>query len=62
VFEAGANKGRRDQVYSVDIGLQYDISDRLFLTTSLVSEHRVSNFEGQSYEMLEIGPHLDFVF
>jgi hypothetical protein len=62
VFEDGANKGRRDQVYSVDIGLQYDISDRLFLTTSVVSEHRVSNFEGQSYEMLEIGPHLDFVF
>ena len=62
VFEDGANKGRRDQVYSADVGLQYALSDRLALTTSVVYEHRVSNFEGQSYEMLEVGPHLDFVF
>jgi hypothetical protein len=62
LFEDGANKGRRDQVYSVDVGLQYAISDRLALTTSVVSEHRVSNFPGQSYKVLEVGPHLDFVF
>jgi hypothetical protein len=62
LFEDGANKGRRDQVYSVDVGLQYAISDRLALTTSVVSEHRVSNFPGPSYKVLEVGPHLDFIF
>jgi len=61
-FEDGANEGRRDEFYSVDIGLQYAISDRLALTMNVVSEHRVSNFAGRDYDMLEVGPHLDFIF
>jgi len=61
-FEDGANEGRRDQFYSVDIGLQYAISERLVLTMNVVSEHRISNFAGQEYDMLELGPHFDFIF
>ena len=61
-FEAGLNEGRRDEYYSVDIGLRYQISDRLNLTTSIVNEIRNSNAPGRDFNMIEIGPSLDFVF
>jgi len=61
-FEAGLNEGRRDAYYSVDIGLRYQISDGLNLTTSIVNEIRNSNAQGRDFNMIEIGPSLDFVF
>lgn len=61
-FEEGANQGRRDEFYSVDIGIEYALSDRVSLTASVVSEHRISNFPGRDYDMLEVGPRLDFAF
>ncbi|GFO83601.1 hypothetical protein [Methyloceanibacter sp.] len=61
-FEAGLNAGRRDAYYSVDIGLRYQISDGLNLTTSIVNEIRNSNVRGRDFNMIEIGPSLDFVF
>lgn len=61
-FTDGLNAGREDQIYSVSLGLKYNLSDNAALTTEAVYEGRTSNQAGRDYDMIEIGPRLDFAF
>jgi len=61
-FTDGLNSGREDQIYSVSLGLKYNLSDNATLTTEAVYEGRTSDQAGRDYDMVEIGPRLDFAF
>ena len=61
-FTEGLNSGRRDQIYSASLGFRYSLSDDASLTTEVIYEGRSSNQAGRDYDMIEIGPRLDFAF
>jgi hypothetical protein len=61
-FTDGLNRGRRDQLYSADIGLKYSFASNLSLTTTVLYELRDSNVAVRQYRDLRIGPRLDFAF
>jgi len=61
-FTDGLNNGRRDQIYSVSLGLKYNIASNISLTTSGVYEVRNSNVPLRHYTDFTIGPKLDFAF
>lgn len=61
-FTDGLNAGREDQIYSVSLGLKYNLSDNATLTTEAVYEGRSSDQAGRDYDMIEVGPRLDFAF
>jgi hypothetical protein len=61
-FTEGLNSGRQDQIYSASLGLKYNISDNASLTTEAVYEGRTSNQARRDFDVLEIGPRLDFAF
>ncbi len=61
-FTGGLNSGRADQIYSASLGLKYNFTPSVSLTTSIAYEVRRSNFPQRWYENVDIGPHLDFAF
>jgi hypothetical protein len=61
-FTDGLNSGRRDQLYSADIGLRYSFASNLSLTTSVLYEVMESNVAARRYRDLRVGPRLDFAF
>ncbi|MCP3470803.1 outer membrane beta-barrel protein [Bradyrhizobium sp. CCGUVB1N3] len=61
-FTDGLNTGRRDQIYSADVGLKYNFASNLSLTTTVLYEVRTSNVAVRRYRDLRIGPRLDFAF
>jgi hypothetical protein len=61
-FTNGLNSGRQDQIYSASIGLKYNITSNVSLTTSIAYETRKSNVALRHYQNLDIGPRLDFAF
>ncbi|WP_027556594.1 outer membrane beta-barrel protein [Bradyrhizobium sp. Cp5.3] len=61
-FTDGLNTGRRDQLYSVDLGLKYNFASNVSLTTTVLYEARTSNVPLRRYRDLRIGPRLDFAF
>jgi hypothetical protein len=61
-FTSGLNSGRVDQIYSANLGLKYNISPSVSLTTSVAFEERVSNVAFRHYQNVDIGPKLDFAF
>ena len=58
----GVNLGRADQIYSVSLGLKYNIAPNVSLTTNVAFEERLSNVGIRRYQNVDIGPHLDFAF
>jgi hypothetical protein len=61
-FTDGLNAGRQDQIYSVSLGLKYNIASNVSLTTSVLYEARTSNVPLRHYTDVQIGPRLDFAF
>ena len=61
-FTGGVNSGRADQIYSVSLGLKYNIAPNVSLTTNVAFEERLSNVGIRRYQNVDIGPHLDFAF
>lgn len=61
-FTDGLNAGRQDQIYSVSLGLKYNIASNVSLTTTVISEARTSNVPLRHYTDVQIGPRLDFAF
>jgi hypothetical protein len=61
-FTSGLNSGRADQIYSASLGLKYNITPSVSLTTSVAFEERVSNVALRHYQNVDIGPKLDFAF
>ena len=61
-FTDGLNNGRRDELYSVDIGLKYSFASNVSLTTTVLYEARTSNVALRHYRDLRIGPRLHFAF
>ena len=61
-FTGGINSGRQDQIYSVSLGVKYNFTPSVSLTTSVAFEERASNFATRRYQNVDIGPHLDFAF
>ncbi|HTO64613.1 MAG TPA: outer membrane beta-barrel protein [Bradyrhizobium sp.] len=61
-FTDGLNTGRRDQIYSADIGLKYNFKSNISLTTDVLYEVRTSNVASRRYQDLRVGPRLDFAF
>ena len=61
-FTDGLNRGRQDQIYSTSLGLKYNISSNVSLTTNAVYEARLSNVAIRHYTDFQIGPRLDFAF
>lgn len=61
-FTDGLNSGRRDELYSVDVGLKYNFAGNLALTTTVLYEARTSNVARRHYRDLRICPRLDFAF
>jgi len=61
-FTDGLNRGRQDQIYSASLGLKYNISSNVSLTTSAIYEARTSNVPLRHYTDFQIGPRLDFAF
>ena len=61
-FIGGVNSGRADQIYSVSLGLKYNIAPNVSLTTNVAFEERLSNVGIRRYQNVDIGPHLDFAF
>jgi hypothetical protein len=59
-FTDGLNSGRRDLLYSADIGLKYNFASNLSLTTTVLYEARTSSVPLRHYRDLRIGPRLDF--
>jgi hypothetical protein len=59
-FTGGLNSGRADQIYSVSLGLKYNIASNISLTTSIAYEERKSNVDLRKYQDIEIGPRLSF--
>jgi len=61
-FTDGLNRGRQDQIYSADLGVKYNFTSNVSLTTSVLYEARISNVAVRRYRDLRIGPRLDFAF
>lgn len=61
-FTDGLNAGRRDQIYSASLGLKYNFTRNISLTTSGAYELRNSNVPLRHYRDFTIGPKLDFAF
>ncbi|MDF0578804.1 outer membrane beta-barrel protein [Bradyrhizobium yuanmingense] len=61
-FTDGLNAGRQDQLYSVDLGLKYNVANNVSLTTTVLYEARTSNVPLRRYRDVRIGPRLDFAF
>jgi hypothetical protein len=61
-FTDGLNAGRKDQIYSVDLGLKYNFTGNVSLTTDVLYEARTSNVPLRRYRDVRIGPRLDFAF
>lgn len=61
-FSDGLNSGRRDELYSVDIGLKYNFASNLALTTTVLYEARTSNVALRHYTDFRIVPRFDFAF
>lgn len=61
-FVDGLNNGRRDQIYSVSLGLKYNVARNISLTASGAYEIRTSNVPLRHYTDFTIGPKLDFAF
>jgi hypothetical protein len=61
-FTGGLNSGRADQIYSASIGLKYNITSDISMTTSIAYEARKSNVELRHYQNIDIGPRLNFAF
>lgn len=61
-FTGGLNSGRADQIYSVSIGLKYNIRPNISLVTLIAYEERFSNVDVRRYRSLDIGPKLNFAF
>jgi hypothetical protein len=61
-FTDGLNAGRQDQIYSVSLGLKYNIASNVSLTTNVIYEARTSNVPLRHYTDVQIGPRLDFAF
>jgi len=61
-FESGLNAGRADQIYSVSLGLKYNISSNTALTFNAAYEDRRSNDALRTYKSFDIGPKFSFAF
>jgi hypothetical protein len=61
-FTGGLNSGRADQIYSVSIGLKYNITPRVSLVGMIAYEQRFSNVDDRQYRSLDVGPRLNFAF
>lgn len=61
-FTGGLNDGRVDHIYSVSLGLKYNIAANISLVTMAAFEQRFSNFEVRNYRSFEVGPKLNFAF
>jgi len=61
-FTDGLNRGRQDQIYSTSLGLKYNITSNVSLTTNAVYEVRFSNVAVRRYTDFQIGPRIDFAF
>jgi hypothetical protein len=61
-FTGGLNSGRTDQIYSVSLGLKYNITTNVSLVTMISYEQRFSNIDDRAYRSLDIGPKLNFAF
>jgi|GEM_PF-2190562 len=61
-FTDGLNAGRQDQIYSVSLGLKYNLARNVSLTTNVIYEARTSNVPLRHYTDVQIGPRLDFAF
>jgi hypothetical protein len=61
-FTRDVNSGRRDQIYSVSLGVKYNFTPRVALTTSVAFEERFSNVAIRRYQNVDIGPRLNFSF
>jgi hypothetical protein len=61
-FTDGLNAGRRDWISSASLGLKYNISDSVSLTSNVAYEVRTSNVPLRNYHSLDIGPRLSFAF
>lgn len=61
-FTDGLNSGRQDQIYSVSLGLKYNLASNVSLTTNVIYEARNSNVPLRHYRDVQIGPRLDFAF
>ncbi len=61
-FTGGANSSRVDQIYSVSLGLKYNIAPNISLVTMVSYEERFSNVDIRRYRSLDVGPKLNFAF
>jgi hypothetical protein len=61
-FTKDVNSGRRDQIYSASLGVKYNITPTVDLTTSVAFEERFSNVAIRRYQNVDIGPRLNFAF
>ncbi len=61
-FTRDVNAGRRDQIYSASLGVKYNFTPRIALTTSVAYEERFSNVAVRRYQNIDIGPRLNFSF
>lgn len=61
-FTGDVNVGRRDQIYSASLGVKYNFTPRVALTTSAAFEQRLSNVAIRRYQSVDIGPRLNFSF
>lgn len=61
-FTRDVNSGRRDQIYSASLGVKYNFTPRVALTTSVAYEERFSNVAIRRYQNVDIGPRLNFSF
>ncbi len=61
-FTKGINAGRQDQIYSVSLGVKYNFTPSVALTTSIAFEERFSNVAIRHYRNIDIGPRLQFAF
>ena len=48
-FTDGLNSGRQDQIYSVSLGLKYNLASNVSLTTNVIYEARNSNVPLRHY-------------
>ena len=61
-FTDSLNRGRQDLIYSTSLGLKYNVTRSVSLTTNVIYEARTSNVALRHYTDLMIGPRLDFAF
>jgi hypothetical protein len=61
-FTNGVNSGRADQIYSVSLGVKYNFTPSVALTTSVAFEERFSNVAIRRYQSIDVGPRLNFAF